>query len=176
MNKVDWAYYNDLCALVSGEFGYSAGDYDRLLRCLYDLQFYIIDDMMDDKWFEDIEELRIRLNRDYGGENEDDYNVFEALVAIALAMENRIMTNSELGDRTVLWFWSMLENLEVVYTDYDFDEEYTEAIIERWLSRNYDRNGDGSPFPLKNSGEDLRNASIWRMAQLWLAENFKGRW
>lgn len=175
MNKADWVYYNDLLDFMGNDYGYYMSDYDELLRCLYETEFYILDDVKDDSWFDDIYMLRTRLDYDGDGEN-DNYNVLEAIIAISCAIENQIMSNSEYGDRTVLWFWTILENLEIVFKDKEFDLEYTQAVLDRWLSRKFERNGDGSPFPLKNSNEDLRYASIWRMAQLYLTENFKGRW
>lgn len=119
-------------------------------------------------------------------EGEDDmarawYSAFELLVTFASKIENVVMSNPIYGVRTAKWFWSMLENLDITYEtccnrDGSVDLDYISSVIGRWLNRIYCYNGDGSPFPLKNPPEDMRNVPFWRHAMLWINENFEGKW
>lgn len=180
MTPGDYIYFNELCELVDGKgSSVKSSEFYRLLNFLFSKEFYIMDDTMDDRRFEDIEQLRVSMGfyaREHSEILSEYFNVLEALVALADSLENKIMTNTEFGDRTSLWFWIMINNLGIDLYDFEFDEEYVDAVVERWLSRQFDSNGDGSPFPLKNPPEDMRQTPMWRAAQLYLSENFNGKW
>lgn len=110
-----------------------------------------------------------------------EFSVLELLVTLADKMEIKLMRNPIYGDRTPVWFWSMLENLDittdtVMNADGSVDEDYIMSVICRWLFKEYSQNGDGSPFPLRNPPEDTRFCSIWRHAMYYLNENYEGKW
>ena len=135
---------------------------------------------------DDMDDAREAYFEDPMSENDDDmaracYTAFEFLVTFACKIENVVMNNTIYGDRTPKWFWSMLENLDIVYDSCCFpdgriDMDYISTVIGRWMNRIFCYNGDGSPFPLKTPPEDMRNVPFWRHAMLWLSENFEGKW
>lgn len=104
-------------------------------------------------------------------------SVLELLVSLSRHVEKTLMTNTEYGDRTAKWFWTMLINLGLnEQTNSSLDEEFIKATIDRWLKHKYEPNGDGSPFPLKNPPTNLRGCTIWQMLMWYINENFEGRW
>lgn len=135
---------------------------------------------------DDMNAMREEFLDNFDPYNEDNmarawYSAFEFLVAFASKIENLVMSNSIYGDRTEKWFWSMLENLDITYEtcclrDGSIDLDYISSVFGRWVNRIFCYNGDGSPFPLKNPPEDMRNVPFWRHAMLWFTENFEGKW
>ena len=74
----------------------------------------------------------------------EECSVLEMMVALAYRCENEIMCDSELGDRTGLWFMDMLESLGIDYMDdHYFDVDTATYIIDRFLNREYDYDGRG---------------------------------
>lgn len=112
---------------------------------------------------------------------ENPFTLFELLVTLAVKIEQIVMQNTIYGNRTPIWFWMMLENLDITYqtvcrTDGTIDLEYIAAVADRWLNREYCKNGDGSPFPMKKTVEDTRKLPFWKHAMLYFSENFEGKW
>ena len=106
-------------------------------------------------------------------------SVLEMLVGLAMSIENDIMYDPEIGDRTAEWFWMMIYNLglhkatnEEIGLDFRFGIAYIDHILNTWLDRTFDYDGTGSPFPLENPHEDQRKVEIWYQAMAYLDENF----
>lgn len=146
--------YNELfMALYSYDFTWSSsvpGDANRAedgLQLRHDLGF---DDILSDK----------------------PCSVLEMLIALAVRIEQDIMYNSEIGDRTSQWFWEMIINMELgSQHDYNYVPAYVNSCIERFLRREYDADGrNGGIFVLNNPRRDLRYVEIWYQAMWWLAE------
>lgn len=101
-------------------------------------------------------------------------SVLEMLIALSVRCDNDIMG---VGDRSQAgkWFWIMIENLDLMHcTDDNFDPGFVERQIDIWLSRSFDRKGNGSPFPLKKAIHDQRKVEIWRQMCGYLSENYWG--
>ena len=168
-NEIGDEYFEWLCSLISKQRFGKGVSYHQLLHKLYDADFlYIM--QMDENRAEDGIELRRRFSIDQGFES--DYlssylgrrycSVLEMMVALALRCEETIMLDGEYGDRTGQWFWGMITSLGLgSMTDARFDEEYVESVIERFLNREYEPDGRGGLFRIKNCTEDLRNVEIW---------------
>ena len=160
-------YFDWLCGLISECF--HVYRYNRLLEHLFGMDFvYILE--MDGNRLEDGIELRSRFayEKEYDESLVCEYlehrrcTVLEMLIALALRCEEHIMGDSELGDRTGLWFGKMIENLELdKASDDDFSEYYVDDIIERFLTRQYEPNGRGGLFTIENCPRDLRQVEIW---------------
>lgn len=89
-------------------------------------------------------------------------SVFEMMLALAIRCEENIMDDTAFGNRTGQWFWGMVNNLGLgSMTDDQFDKLYVEEIIERFLDREYEPNGKGGLFTVRNCDRDLRDVEIW---------------
>lgn len=72
------------------------------------------------------------------------------------------MDDPNIGDRTSQWFWIMVRNLGLGgMNDSYFDEDYITDVITRFLNRDYEPNGRGGLFYIKNCEVDLRRVEIW---------------
>lgn len=104
-------------------------------------------------------------------------SVLEALIALAMDIENKIMYEADLGDRTDIWFWMMLDNLSLSKATNDqfefdgiFGPVHVDCVLSNWLERSFNFDGTGSPFPLKNASEDQRNVDIWGQVSAYFNE------
>lgn len=105
-----------------------------------------------------------------------DCSVFEMLAALAIRCEEHIMNNPDIGNRTGKWFWCMINNLGLSdMNDENFDEAYTEMVIDRFLDHEYKRNGEGGLFVLECPPRDLRYVEIWHQAMWFLDEYLENR-
>ena len=78
----------------------------------------------------------LNLRERLGFQSGNPCSIFEMMVALAVRCEEHIMTNDEIGDRTPLWFWGMIENLGLrEMTDDIFDERLVDEVVERFLAR-----------------------------------------
>jgi hypothetical protein len=88
--------------------------------------------------------------------------VLEMMVSLSIRCEETIMDDTRMGDRTGQWFWGMINNLRLSgMTDANFDKEYVDLCISRFLNRNYDPDGLGGLFRIRRCEVDLRNVEIW---------------
>lgn len=89
-------------------------------------------------------------------------SVLEMMFALAIRCERDIMDNPIVGNRTTQWFWNMIINLGFgAMYDNNFDEEYVNDGISRLLNREYNSDGSGGLFTVRNTDEDLRKVEIW---------------
>ena len=89
-------------------------------------------------------------------------SVLEMMIALAIRIEEDIMDNAEIGDRTNQWFWIMIVNLGLGdMMDDRYDEEHVEEVLNRFLDREYEPNGKGGLFYIRNARRDVRNLEIW---------------
>ena len=115
--------------------------------------------------------LRSRYSYEASVEEEDvrsgPCTVLEMLVGISEHMVDQI------GNDISTWFWVLMNNLKLSqFTDSEYDARRVETIINNWLNHNYQSNGEGSLFPLKNYHGDCRNMEIWVQMNTWISENF----
>ena len=88
-------------------------------------------------------------------------SVFEMMVALAQRCES-VMDDPKIGDRTGQWFWGMIANLGLNgMTDNRYDEQYVNDVINHFLDREYESNGKGGLFTIRNCEYDLRDVEIW---------------
>ena len=97
--------------------------------------------------------------------------VLEMMVALAIRAEETIMDDPGLGDRTAQWFWTMLCNLGLgAQQDEYFDRELVIDILERFMDREYEPDGKGGLFVIRNCDRDLRKVEIWYQL-CWYLDN-----
>lgn len=151
--------------------------YVKLFTYLHqvEFEFYIPNDINRAK---DGVDLRYRFGKD----REDlDYildilegpcSVLEMIVALAIRCEETIMDDTRYGDRTGQWFWDMLANLGISHmSDDNFDEEVVTDSIFTFLNRNYEPDGRGGLFYIKDCEDDLRKVEIWTQL-CWYLDKF----
>ncbi|MET0786536.1 MAG: hypothetical protein ABWY25_07520 [Paenisporosarcina sp.] len=107
------------------------------------------------------------------GDIPDDQNwralgcsVLEMLIAFSRRTE--FMTETPAQD----WFWEFLDNLQLKeFNDgADFDLEEVERIVDQFIWRTYNRNGEGGLFPIKAPHGDQRHVEIWYQFCDYLAD------
>ena len=108
--------------------------------------------------------------------DKDFCSVLEVLVGLAWRIERDIIGDPEYGDRTSLWVKCMIENLDLLdFTNENLktvsEKEEVTDIIDVFLDREYDRFGNGSPFPVHYPRKNMRNVEIWNQMIEWLDEN-----
>lgn len=146
--------------------------YRKLLMFLHSKPFRF-SILKDENRAEDGVYLRCRFAYDYlDVEDADEYidgpcSVLEMMVALSIRCEENIMDDPKVGDRTKQWFWGMITNLGLgSMNDNNFNKQLADYIIERFLDREYEPNGRGGLFTIRNSECDLRAVEIW-VQLLW---------
>lgn len=114
---------------------------------------------------------------DYGYEIDDilgDCSVLEMLIALSYRIEKEIMAPAVGKFDCFRWFWGMIEHLEL--DDFDengYDEGWIYSIIDRFLDRKYDENGEnGGLFPLHFCKKAAYEMEIWDQMNEYLVENW----
>lgn len=141
--------------------------YRKLLMYLHDTEFrYLL--FKDGARAEDGISLRYRFACDRLDIPDADLciegpcSVLEMMVALALRCEENIMDDPLIGNRTAQWFWGMIVNLGLgAMSDSRFDFRRVESAITRFLERQYDQDGRGGLFTVRDCTADLRNVEIW---------------
>lgn len=165
-NRINNDYFEWLCEMVDlGRFSRSVS-YRKLLIHLHDIEFtWFIP--RDDNRADDGIKLRRKFALRRGDDSLSDYilgpcSVLEMMVALAVRCEESIMDDALVGDRTGQWFWGMVHNLGLSpMTDSKFDKDYVDDVIARFLNREYEPDGKGGLFTVKNCDRDLRTVEIW---------------
>ena len=95
-------------------------------------------------------------------ELEGPCSVLEMIMALAIRCEETIMDDPAYGNRTTQWFWRMLGNLGLgTMSDNHYDESDVDFIIRRFLRREYEPDGKGNIFYIRNYQYDMRREDIW---------------
>ena len=150
--------------------------YRKLLMFLHDTEFISVLPM-DKNRAEDGMSLRYQFLDNYVNEyptekrNANDIldilyerpcSVLEMMVALAVRCENTIMDDPQVGNRTGQWFWGMITNLGLgAMIDSEFDKDRAKEAVNRLLYREYDPDGRGGLFRIRNCKDDVRNVDIW---------------
>ena len=101
-------------------------------------------------------------------------SVLEVMVALCRRIESDVMGDYNYGNRTSVWFFSMLNSLGISEMTDDsidnIDKLYLEEAIDRCLNREYDYDGKGGFFTCTNPYCDMRTVEIWNQAMWFLNE------
>ena len=88
-------------------------------------------------------------------------SVLEMMIALSIKCEE-FMDDPSIGDRTTQWFWGMVVNLGLgAMSDDRFDSDKVRHIVNCFLTRKYQPNGEGGLFTVRNTPRDLRQVEIW---------------
>lgn len=172
-------YYEWLCEIVR------ANTFERsywlLIKTLHKKPFFW-SVPNDDNRAEDGKKLREDFIRETGSKPflkeflDEPCTMLEMLIGLAKRMEE-LTADVEEGDRTVEWFWTILQNCGLGgFTDEAYEDlggvAMVHYILDKVLGRTYKRNGDGGLFPLKYSKKDQRKVEIWYQMCEYIIENY----
>lgn len=168
-------YFEWLCDLTCKNRYSSRISYKKLLWHLHTIEFrYLIS--RDANRAEDGLEMRHMFvyENDYTDDVElyidGPCSVLEMMMALSLKCEG-IMNDGQIGDRTKQWFWGMISNLGLgSMTDDNYNDIYVEDIVNRFLDRDYEPDGRGGLFTVRNCEDDLRDIEIWHQL-CWYLDN-----
>lgn len=165
-DRINDDYFEWLCYVIDVDRFSRHTSYRKLLAHLHNIEF---------TWFIPKDDNRaddgIQLRRRFGLVRDDvtlasyipgPCSVLEMMVALAIRCEETIMDDALLGDRTGQWFWGMIHNLDLnCMTDNRFDRDYVDDCVARLLNREYDPDGRGGLFTVRNCPHDMRDVEIW---------------
>lgn len=163
MMRIEYEYFEWMYQIVLGK------GYRKLLSYLYDIPFKFILDM-DYNRICDGCDLRYKFGHDAHIPSKVidlklgnvECSVLEVMVALSIRMEESILCDPDYGDRTSIWFWEMIKSLGLYHMDDDnFDERLVCVVIERFMDRDYEPNGRGGLFTVRNACCDMRDVDIW---------------
>lgn len=178
MENIEGLYFDWLCSFVYDNRYYKNLSYARLLQYL-DLREFYDKHPRDESRIADGIDLRYRFGREKNIDRRiiatelDIYpcRILEMMVALCLRMEESIMDDPAIGNRTSQWFWEMISSMGLSgMTDRNFDVGYVNDILYNFLERNYAPNGKGGLFTLQNPTEDQRYVEIWYQMNQYLRE------
>lgn len=175
-NTVKNSYFKWLYDIACDDLYADEISYRKLLMHLHNVPFrYSI--LKDENRAADGVDLRRRFAYDYGDiDDADEYltdpcSVLEMMLALSLRCEENIMDDPSMGDRTKQWFWGMISNLGLgSMSDDQYNKRYVDHILDRFLDRDYDPDGKGGLFTVRNCKYDLRDIEIW-VQLLWYLDN-----
>ena len=168
-------YFEWLFNLICGDRFSKNVSFRKLLTRLHLIEFTYIHPK-DENRAEDGMDLRYRFSLEYGYNDVYGYlkgpcSVLEMITALAIRCEETIMDNPNVGDRTRHWFWKMIVNLGLgSMTDDEFDSKYVDSVVTRFLNREYEPDGRGGLFTIKDCDRDLRTVEIWYQL-CWYLDN-----
>lgn len=176
-NDINQEYLEWMAELVKGcaefpitrwnEYDYEC--YSQLFKHLNSIDFYY-DIPMDANRYEDGIELRYRFGREMNYDDRiianclDDHpcSVLEMMVALAVRCEEHIIYDDEVENQAGLLFWDMLDNLDLVsMRNGHYRPWYVDMVITKFLEHDYESDGTGGLFTIKDCDDDLRNVEIW---------------
>ena len=170
-NEINDEYFEWMYDLVGGLNGSKVTSYRKLLMTLHATQF-VYSIRMDENRAEDGVDLRRRFSALYSDMLDGPCSVLEMMIALAIRCEESIMDDASMGDRTGQWFWGMINNLGLGgMTDANYDRDYVEGCITRFLNRDYQPDGRGGLFRVRNCDVDLRKVEIWYQL-CWYLDGF----
>jgi hypothetical protein len=146
----------------------------RLFRQLYSKEFiWIIPN--DDNRVEDGRDLRYEFRNTFTKLKIDNNwmhlpcSMLEMLIGLSRRLA--FLTDSVQD----IWFWQLLENLNIHQcTDARYSEKaesYIDTVLDTVIWRTYEYNGVGGLFPLIHPAEDQRNVEIWYQLNAYLLEH-----
>lgn len=175
LSDINNEYFEWLVTLVCDRRFGKGVSYRKLLHRLYitDFRFSIPRDV---NRAEDGRELRRRFILCNGYEDwyetvmehiSGPCTVLEMIIALAIRCEESIMDDTQFGNRTGQWFWSMINNLGLGgMTDDSADIDEVDFVVDRFMNRDYEPNGKGGLFTIRRCEIDLRTVEIW-VQMLW---------
>lgn len=181
-NNIKSLYFEWLTKLVSTDNQPKELSYRKLFHYLFNTDFtYIIE--RDSNRANDGYDFRYRFGYLNNISVEEINNIFknkpcsmlEMMISLSYKIEESIMDDPDVGNRTGQWFWNMIVNLGLGHMfDSKFNKDYCDKIIAKFLNREYEPNGKGGLFTIYSPDNhyDLRTVEIWYQAMWYLDDNY----
>jgi hypothetical protein len=165
---LQWLYMQ----VADPEFKDKQHTFWRIFRILYSTPFEYDIVPMDENRAEDGKELRLRFFDDHEELNVDpDWielpcSVLEMMVGLSF----RLKFDEDGGAH--YWFWTLMQNIGLSkYNDQRrLDRARVRNILEVLIYRQYDSNGRGGLFPLRNPREDQREIELLAQMSAYILE------
>lgn len=97
-----------------------------------------------------------------------------SMLEVLIAISRRL--SFEVDGEPSVWFWHLMDNIDLFkFNDLLYNEEARKEIDEtlnRIIFRQYDYDGRGGLFPLRNPTQDQREVELWYQLNAYLAELF----
>lgn len=151
--------------------------YGRLFYILHNLEFdYVLE--RDDNRAEDGMELRdyYVIPDEYIYLSDRFMNracsVLEMLIGLAVRVDDEIIGDPA-EEHPEEFFWKMIKNLGLdKFKGNRYSENDVIYIVNRWMNRGFEKDGRGSPFPIKYDTRDQRSLEIWDQMNSYINENY----
>lgn len=169
-------YFKWLCQLVCDERRIKS--YKKLLRFLYNQDYYYLLDMDSNRGSDGLDlrhQFCYERNYEYSELSSElsdkPCSVLEVMIALAKRFEDQIMYDQDIGDRSPVWFFDMLESLGLSeMDDQHFNEAVAFRIVADFLNRDYEPDGKGGLFYIPGCRRDLREVELWYQACWFFGE------
>jgi len=171
MNEsIESAYFNWLCAKVQHiENPTPSLTYWNLLRELHSTEFvWLISG--DDNRANDGLDLRLEFSREAFTRIDPDWSHLGcSVLEMLIAFSRRAQFETDLSSRE--WFWIFIENLGLKeFNDAQIRPFTITDIINQFIFRAYEFDGQGGLFPLRNPRHDQRKVELWYQFAEYLIE------
>lgn len=104
-------------------------------------------------------------------------SIFEMLVGMADRIENTMMIDVYAGADAGRWFIIFIENMGLGgCTNATWQCDYERRIADackKFMTRGYEPNGNGGPFPLGDIDADVRDMDFWKQCSIYFSNKFK---
>lgn len=175
-STLDEPYFEWMYGMMCNDEHLKRESYISLFRYLNDTEFTYDISMNDGNRWQDGIDLRYSRFSDYIGIEplymefaSSSCSVLEMMIALAIRLEEHIMHDPDIGDRTTMWFWGMIDSMGLSeMDDSEFNLAYVEAVVQRFLDRDYRPDGKGGLFTIEECKYDLRKVEIWYQACWYL--------
>ena len=177
-DRIQDEYYDWMTRVVL-DSRYSGNlSWHKLLSLLHNTDFTYINNYDRNRAADGIE-MRYRFGFELGYPTEKIRDILdtvpcsmlEMMAALAKRCEETITDDPESGDRTGKWFFAMIESLGLgEMDDRHFDKITASYILDRFMRREYQRDGRGGLFTISSSAFDMRRDDIWAQMMHYLNE------
>lgn len=99
-------------------------------------------------------------------------SVLEMLIGLAIRVDDNIIGDPA-EEHPEEFFWKMIDNLGLdKFKRNRYEDHDVTKILEKWMLRKFDKNGRGSPFPIKYDHRDQRKLEIWDQMNTYVSEEY----
>lgn len=174
MRSLEDRYFDWICCIAMDG---KAEDYQKLLRYLFEKDYRYTHPRDGNREAHGLD-LRYRFgylmevsSTEIACELDDKpCSLLEMMVALSITIEENVMRDFDIGDRTHEWFIDMINSLGINMSDDIFSYPVADAAVERFFNRDYAPNGAGGLFTLRHPNDDMRRVEIWYQAMWWIDE------